>query len=282
MVTIETLHREKSINTQNGCVALATCNRTEIYKGDGEIPESVIRHLFRVTTGLESSLVGEKAIQGQVKEAYIRASVNKLSTSLHKLFQQALYVGKKVRTETGINRGAVSHSQATVDLLLTLKLDIRNSFITIIGAHNMNDKILFYLTKKGARTTFIGNRTYNKAKDLAAKYDSTVFHFDHLKNILNKTDILITSTSAPHPIIKSEKFPRNRSMTIIDLAVPSDIEDEIKQFSGVRYINNTGVEKTVNQNLELRTKEIEKAQEIVESEIDLFLHKLQNNKERKE
>lgn len=280
MIKVEILNKNDVSLEDKGQVVLSTCNRAEVYSGEGEIPEEVIRHLFRVTSGLESNLIGEKAIQGQVKEAYGRAINKELSSSLHKLFQRALFVGKKVRTQTGINRGAVSHSQAAVDLLLKLNLNLQNSFITLIGAHHLNDKVIYYLKKNGAKTLFLGNRTYEKAKKISEKHNSEVFHLDNLKEILKETDILITATSAPHKIIHKEHIPTDREITIIDLAVPADTDEEVINMKNIRYYNNSGVEETVNLNLDIRKIEIEKAKVIVEREVDEFIEKLQNDRER--
>lgn len=280
MISLEIKSRDEHIHSTTEAVYLKTCNRTEVYSGDGEIPVDIIRHLFRVTTGLESNLIGEKAIQGQVREAYKLGSKKPLSSSLHKLFQRALYVGKRVRTETGINRGAVSHSQAAVDLLINLDLDLKGSHITLIGAHNMNEKIMLYLKRKGAETIFLGNRTFDKAKDLADKQGSKAFHMDSLEEVLKNTDILITATSAPHHIIHKKNFPLTKDMTIIDLAVPEDVDRDVKELKNVHYIDNRKVEKSVNQNLAQREDEIKKATEIVEDEITLFLDKLKSDKER--
>lgn len=282
MVKVDILNKDDVVPNKEQHVILNTCNRTEVYSGDGEIPEKVIKHLFRVTTGLESSLIGEKAIQGQVKEAYKLASKSGLPSSLHKLFQRALYVGKFIRTNTGINRGAVSHSQATVDLLIKLNLNLENSFITLIGAHNLNEKIIYYLIKKGAKTVFLGNRTYYKAKEISEKYESVAFHLDSLEDILKKTDILITATSSPHAIIHKENFPMDKEMTIIDLAVPSDTDADVQNLKNVHYVDNTGVEKTVNLNLGIRELEFKKAQIIVENEVDLFMDKLKKDMERRD
>jgi len=280
VVKVEILNKESVVTKESEQIVLKTCNRTEIYSGDGEIPKDIIKHLFRVTTGLESSLIGEKAIQGQVKEAYKLASNNLKSSSLHKLFQRALNVGKNVRTNTDINRGAVSHSQATVDLLIKLNINLKDSFITLVGAHNLNEKIICYLLNKGAETVFLGNRTFSKAKEISAKYNSQAFHLDDLNIILKKTDILITATAAPHAVIHRDNFPMDKSMTIIDLALPADTDLDVQNLKNVQYINNSGVEQTVNLNLNKRGLELKKASIIVENEVELFLEKLQRDRER--
>ena len=115
----EDYFKQLDLDAVGPSVLLQTCNRVELYYGDGDVPDAVARHLFRVVCGLESAIIGERAIQGQVKEAYVTArdSGNKLSAGLHKLFECALQIGKKVRTETQISQGAVSHSLAAIEII---------------------------------------------------------------------------------------------------------------------------------------------------------------------
>ena len=194
-------------NSQKNCILLQTCNRVELYSGTGKVSDEIARHLFRVVSGLESSIIGESAIAGQVKQAYYEATQNnQLDKSLHKLFQYALFVGKRVRRETGISKGAMSHSQAAVDFLFKEIGDIKSLKITVIGVNALNEKILKFLINKDAEPVFIGNRTFTKANELAEKYGAKAFHFDQLPNILEKTDVLISATYAPHFILKKENF----------------------------------------------------------------------------
>ena len=152
-------------------ILLNTCNRVEWYSGKGSIPGDVALHLFRVVSGLESVIIGETAIVNQVKTAYMEAVKHTLlDKNLHKLFQTALFVGKRVRRETGISRGAMSHSQAAVNLLFQKIENPEKLNITVIGVNALNEKIIRFLVNKGAKTIFIGNRTYDKAKILAEKY----------------------------------------------------------------------------------------------------------------
>jgi len=257
----------------NEGVFLQTCNRVELYSGGGHIPQNIISHLFRVVAGLESSLVGETAIQGQVKDAYLVASRNKrLDKSLHKLFQTALFVGKKVRSETPISRGAVSHSQAAVNIICRSFQEIGNSRITVIGVHNINENIIRYLTKKGARTIFIGNRTFDKAKALSIKYSCQAFRFNELEKVLDQTDILISATSAPHLIINQDDFPGNKRMCIIDLAVPRDIDENIGSLKDVKLFNIEMLEGMVEQNIDNRKNAIKNAEHIVNQEVERFFN----------
>ncbi len=258
---------------QNEGVFLQTCNRVELYSGGGHIPQNIISHLFRVVAGLESSLVGESAIQGQVKIAYLSASMNyRLDKSLHKLFQTALFVGKKVRSETSISQGAVSHSQAAANIICRSVKEIGNSLITVIGVHNINENIIRYLTKKGAGHIFIGNRTFDKAKALSIKYGCRAFRFNELKKILYQTDILISATSAPHLIIKQDIFPKNKKMHIIDLAVPRDIDETIGSLVDVKLFNIEMLERLVEQNIDKRKDAITNAEHIVNQEVERFVN----------
>ena len=148
----EVLFSSMKRRSRERTVFLQTCNRVELYSGDGNIPNDVARHLFRVTSGLESALIGERAVQGQVKDAYIAArSQYKLSAPMHKLFEFALLTGKRVRNETEISHGAVSHSLAAIEIIENEHIDLRNARITIIGVNKLTGDILKFLKNKGAR-----------------------------------------------------------------------------------------------------------------------------------
>ena len=127
-------------------IFLKTCNRSEIYYGEGEVPDEVARHLFRVVAGLESAIIGERAVQGQVKEAYYTAKDQRpLTAELHRLFQSALQVGKRVRNETEISHGAVSHSLAALEIIEDGNIDLKDARITIIGVNKLTADILKFL-----------------------------------------------------------------------------------------------------------------------------------------
>jgi glutamyl-tRNA reductase len=243
-----------------------------LYSGDGNIEEGLVRHLYRVVSGLESGLVGETSIQGQVKSAYLLAcGLHKLSGSIHKLFQSALRVGKLVRTQTGLSRGAMSHSQAVVDIMRQRLSQFSDLNITILGVHNMNGNLLHHLTRRGAKTVFVGNRTFHKASELASKYNVSAFDFSMLESRLKETDVLISATSAPHAMITSKIFPANKPMMIFDLAMPHDVESEIGLLPGVDLYNVTQIESAVEQNLLRRQAAIGAAELLVEEQIQEFM-----------
>ncbi len=264
----------KFVNGYMG-ILLQTCNRVEWYYGDGEIPKPIAKHLFRVVSGLESSLIGESAIVNQVKTAYQDAARKQmLDKSLHKLFQTALFVGKRVRKETGISKGAMSHSQAAVHFLFDKIGDIKDLKITVIGVNALNEKIIKFLLKKDVEPVFIGNRTYDKAKELADKYGAKAFRFDQLPDILENTDVLISATAAPHFIIKKENFKTRKTMHILDLAVPRDIDPEVGKLPNVELFNIEIIEKQIKENMIQRKGKLAMANKIIEDEVKLFCEKI--------
>lgn len=247
-------------------VLLQTCNRTEFYYGEGSVPDEIFEHLFRVVSGLESNLPGEIAIQGQVKAAYIEADAKfKLSSGLHKLFQRALHVGKQVRNHSGISRGAVSHSLAATHIISQSGINLNKSIISLIGAHKLNDDIIRFLQNKGAESFFLANKTFDTAQQMADERKCTALKLDRLPEILQFSDVLITATSAPHLIVKYDAFPKDKKMLIIDLAFPRDVDERIGQLPGVQLFNLDDVERFVKRNLELRHSEVQKAEAIIHS-----------------
>lgn len=252
-------------------VRLQTCNRIEVYQGSGVVPPEIVRHLFRVVSGLESGLRGESAIQGQVKQAYEQARLQyQLSTSLHRLFQQALRVGKRVRNESGIGQGAVSHSHATVEMITKSGIDLKDAQFTLIGVNKMVEDTIRFLQNKGARAIFVANRSYHKALPVAQKYGCEITGFDRLTEVLNNTDVLISATSAPQMIIRKNQFPVDKPMMIFDLAFPRDIEPSVAEIDRVRLFNIEDIEASVENNLAVREKEVTLAEAIIEEEISLF------------
>lgn len=250
-------------------VFLQTCNRIELYYGDGEIPDSVARHLFRVVCGLESAIVGERAVQGQVKEAYMAARDNgeKLSAGLHKLFECALQIGKRVRTETQISQGAVSHSLAAIEIIEREHIDLKNAHIAIIGVNKLTEDIIKFLKNKGAKVIFLANRTQKKAHKIADPYGIDVFRLDEKQKFLNEADILISATSAPNAIIFKEDLNFTRPLLAIDLAFPRDIDPRVVEMENIHLYNLRDVEQTVQANIAVRQEEVEKAEQMIEEEI---------------
>lgn len=257
-------------------VLLATCNRTELYWGEGTIPEELAHHLFRVAAGLESSLIGERAIQGQLKQAYTGAQkAYKLSSPLNRLFQTAMHVGKRVRTETRIAEGAVSHSQLTVDMLRVHDVDLKNKVVGIIGVNKLTEDILKYLRARGAVNIYLSNRNLDKARALAEQYGGTAMGLERKRELLRSSRVLISATSAPHAIIHAADLEAARRgsepLLLFDLAFPRDIEPAVGDYPGVTLYNLDDMEHFAQQNLTLRHNEIDKAEAIIEEEMQKLI-----------
>jgi glutamyl-tRNA reductase len=264
----EALLKDFETDAAQAHVLLSTCNRIEVYWGEGRVPEDVVRHLYKVAAGLESSLIGERAIQGQLKQAYLRACEKYcLSSSLHRLFQTAMHTGKRVRTETKIAEGAVSHSQVTVEMLKQEKIDLKQKIIAIIGVNKLTEDILKFLTSRNATNLFLSNRNLEKAQNLAARCNGTAMSLDNKRAMLQFADVLICATSAPHLIIHPEDVPADREMLIFDLAFPRDVSETVGTFSRVKLFNLEDVERFAKKSLSLRLCEINRAEEIIEEEV---------------
>ena len=261
-------------------VFLQTCNRVELYYGDGDIPDDVARHLFRVVCGLESAITGEKAVQGQVKDAYLAArNSQKLPTPMHKLFESALQIGKRVRNETEISHGAVSHSLAAIEIIEQEKIDLENSRITIIGVNKLTADIIKFLQNKGAKLVFLANRTEEKARKMAQPFGIEVYTLDEKAAFMHDTDILISATSAPNAIICKSDINPNKKLLAIDLAFPRDIEPDVTEIEGVTLYNLHDVEQKVKDNISIREDEIKKAEALIEEEI-AELHDIMERRRR--
>lgn len=252
-------------------VLLATCNRTELYWGRGEVPTITAEHLFRVAAGLESALIGERAIQGQLKQAYYAAKAEqKLSSGLNRLFQTAIHTGKRVRSETRISSGAVSHSQVAVDILKRKGIDLKEKTITLVGVNKLNEDIMKFLTAAGAAKLLVSNRHVEKAESLAAEYGGTALPLTDKKGLLNLTDVLITATSAPHAIFSASDMPQGHPLLIIDLAFPRDVDANAASLPNVEIFNLDTVESFAQSNIRLRQQEVVKAEAIIADEITKF------------
>ena len=258
----------QGLHVERGAVLLQTCNRVELYYGEGDVPDDVARHLFRVTAGLESALIGERAVQGQVKESYQQAQLQyRLTAEMHKLFSCALEVGKRVRTETEISQGAVSHSLAAIEILQQEQVDLSQSRITIVGVNKLTSDILKFLKNKGARMVFLANRSQMKAHQLADPLGISVFELHDKQRFLADTDILISATSAPHAVIDATDIPAGKKLLAIDLAFPRDIDPSVGRLPNVRLYNLSDVERRVRENISIRKSEVVRAEAIIEEEI---------------
>ncbi|MDR1453757.1 MAG: hypothetical protein LBJ25_07290 [Candidatus Margulisbacteria bacterium] len=251
-------------------VTLFTCDRVELYEGSGAAHPDTAGHLFRVTAGLESALLGETAIQGQVKRAYLAAQARGLPAEMHRLFQNALRVGKRVRTETALSRGAMSRGQTVLEAIVDLKIDLSRSRILVIGVNNLNKTVVKYLVRRGAKTIFLANRSYTKALAWSRELNCQAFRLAALPRLAARSDIIISATAAPHLILQAEQFAARQPVIIFDLAVPRDIDPAIGRLPNITLYNNEDIEKIIRAKQNNRAAEIAAAEKIIQEELVKF------------
>jgi len=278
-------------------VVVSTCNRVELYGVTGGSTSRVrrlfqelsgtdfdfsahlyvkegaeaIEHLFAVISGLDSMVIGETEITGQVKQAYLAAQQAKLTGRItNRLFQTALQVAKEIRTQTAIGRGSTSVGSVAVDLAQRIfDQDLKDRTVMIIGAGKMGEACVRHLAKKGARSVIVANRSYDKAKDLASEFGGQPLEFDRLREGLAAADIVVSSTGAPQTILSAADIAsvmparRNRPLFLIDIAVPRDIDIEAQHLRNVYLYNVDHLEEIVRENVRLREQELAQCQTII-------------------
>jgi glutamyl-tRNA reductase len=236
-----------------------------------------IRHMYRVASSLDSLIVGEPQILGQVKDAYEYArEAGTVGLVLDRLMSKTLTVAKKVRTETGIARSAVSISFAAVELAKKIFGETEGRTAMIIGAGEMGELALRHLVNSGIKEVLVANRTFQKAVELAEEFGGTAVRFEDLHDYLLISDIVISSTGAPHVIIHADDIRKlmgrrkYQPMFFIDIAVPRDIDGAVNDIDNVYLYNVDDLQAVVNSNVKDRAKEAEKAEEIVRNEVGTF------------
>lgn len=234
-----------------------------------------VKHLFRVVCGLDSLIVGEDQIQHQIREAYVRAKEEgHVHRVLGKVFDKAMTVGKRVRTETALNKGAVSVGSAAVELAADRlgSLDGRN--VTILGAGDMASVIAKNLLGKNIGTVFVSNRTYGRALELADELGGTAVSMDLLGEVLGKSDLVLVATSAPHTVLHRDAVSRameerpDRRMLVIDVCMPRNADADIADVPGVDLDTMDSLQSIAARNVERRTNEIDGAERIIMQEIE--------------
>ena len=240
-----------------------------------------VRHVFRVAASLDSMIVGEPQELGQVKAAYATArAVGTVGSILDEVLTRAFAVAKKVRTETGIAAAAVSVSYAAVELARKIFGSLEGKNVFVIGAGKMSELAARHLLRSGAQAIFVANRTYARAQELAAQWGGRAIQFDDLLNYISQADIVISSTGAPHYVIRKEHGARflaerkNRPMFFIDIAVPRDIDPELNTLDNIFLYDIDDLEEVVATNRRDRQREALRAEEIVEREVDRLLLRL--------
>jgi glutamyl-tRNA reductase len=288
-------------------VALFTCNRTELYLVTADPVEAenaalailsrqaglrpteligslyslrgreTVEHLFAVTGGLDSMIVGEAEIQGQVKRAYEMALVEGVSGPVsNRLFRDALAAGKRVRSETGISRTNVSLSTVAVQLAAQFLGDLSDRRVLVIGAGENAELTARALRDRGVDTMFVANRRYDRALGLAQRFGGRAVTFDDMPRELEAADIVVTSTGAPHQIVGREELEfvaasrMGRPLVLIDLAVPRDIEPSVRDCPGIALYDMDDLQRAVARNMDAREAEAAEALVLVREEVVRF------------
>ena len=244
--------------------------------------KDAIRHLFRVTSSLDSMVVGEPQVLGQVKEAYaVARAVGTVNSQLDALVTRAFAVAKKVRTETAVGSSAVSVASVAVDLAKKIFGSLSGKTVMLVGAGKMCELAARHLLAHGAGSIFMYNRTFERAQKLAQKFGGQALPWDQLYDSADKADIVITSTGAPVAIFRrehGEKFlarRRNRPMFFIDIAVPRDVDPEVNKLDGIFVYDIDDLQQVVSSHVADRGREAQRAEDIIAEEVERFLQRMQ-------
>jgi len=245
-----------------------------LYTYDGA---DAVRHVFRVASSLDSMVIGEPQILGQVKTAYtVARSQQATGIILNNLLEQAFHVAKRVRTETGIATAAVSISSVAVELARKIFGDLEGRTVLILGAGEMAELALRHLVDDGVRSILVANRSHDRAVALAEQFHGRAVTFETFRHEMLDADIVISSTSAPHLILKKEDMQaiilerRHRPIFLIDIANPRDIDPGCNEVDNVYLYNIDDLQSVVSANLKERQREAERAEVIIEREVGVF------------
>ncbi len=244
--------------------------------------QDAVRHVFRVASSLDSMVVGEPQILGQVKEAYATArAVGAVRAQLDQLVTRAFAVAKRVRTETAVGSSSVSIASVAVDLAKKIFGNLAGKQVFLVGAGKMSELAARHLMAHGCASIFVANRTYERAVSLAYKFKGQAIHFEDLHNTCDRADIVITSTGAPHAIFRREHGElflsrrKNRPMFFIDIAVPRDVDPAMNKLDGVFVYDIDDLQQAVASHVADRRKEAERAEAIVTLEVERFQARIQ-------
>src|SRR5580704_14152058 len=305
----EALHELQNLGASEA-VILSTCNRVEIaltapdheeparviehflqaWKGSAHAFEGhlyhleardAIQHLFRVASSLDSMVVGEPQVLGQLKSAYAAArNEGTVGGLLEQVLTRAFGVAKRVRTETGIGQMAVSISYAAVELARKIFGSLDGHSVMIIGSGKMGELAAKHLHRSGARRIFVTNRTHARAEEMAAMFKGRAVEYTQFLSMLHEVDIVIASSGAPHYILTREDMQRviaarkNKPMFLIDIAVPRNIDPAVNGIDNVFLYDIDDLQEVVNANLRERHREAERAEVLVAEEVDRMMARL--------
>jgi len=294
------------------CVILQTCNRTEIYvvgKECKDLPKmpseyltkrsgmkseeaanaievslnrDALYHLLRVTSGLESMVVGEDQILGQVSDAYLAAeNANTVGPVLRTVFNRALNVGRRVRNETEINRGAVSIGSVAVQLAEALLGTLNGKNVLVMGAGEIGTLVAKALVSGNPNAIFIANRTYDRAVRLAEELHGKAVNFNKLEEVLLDADVVICSTTAPHYLLTKKSVIRvirertkQSDLMIIDISNPRNVEESVREIEGVKLYNIDDLRTISEKNKDKRQEKVESASKIIDEALIQLEHEL--------
>ena len=244
--------------------------------------QEAVRHVFRVASSLDSMVVGEPQILGQVKEAYATARASgAVQSQLDLLLTRAFAVAKRVRTETAVGSSSVSVASVAVELAGKIFGSLEGKQVCLVGAGKMSELAARHLLAKGAGPIFVANRTYDRAQVLAHKFGGSAVRFDDLYRQCELADIVITSTGSPVAIFRREHGEiflsrrRNRPMFFIDIAVPRDVDPEMNKLDGIFVYDIDDLQEAVTSHVAGRKHEAERAEQIIEVEVERFQARLQ-------
>jgi glutamyl-tRNA reductase len=291
-------------------VLLSTCNRVEVY-GVGPWIQGRVHHLFRslcpadtdvtpylyvkqgadavrhlisVASGLDSMVMGETEITGQVKQAYQAAQTAKLTGKiLNRLFQTALQVAKEIRTHTAVGRGATSVGSVAVELAEKIfDGNLSDKTVMILGAGKMGEACVRHLAKSGARAVLVANRSPERARLLAAEFGGRALPFEERLSAIAEADIVVSSTGSPATVLHKREIAEilparaNRPLVLVDIAVPRDIAADVEELENVYLYNIDHLEAIVLENSRLREQELSRCNEIINRRVTALMVKLES------
>ncbi len=286
------------------CMIVSTCNRVELLAAI-ETPEvqlseffsgyfgidsstlmphlfeyrdkQAVSHLFRMAASLDSMVVGEPQILGQVKEAFAMArAAGTVSSQLEHLLQSAFSAAKKARSETGIGSNSVSIASVAVEMARKIFGSLHGRTVFLVGAGKMSELAARHLVQQGAGAILVTNRTQERARRIAEDFNGRVIAFDQLHNAASDADIVITSTGAPHPIFRPEHGHsflhrrRNRPMFFIDIAVPRDVDPEMNKLDGIFVYDIDDLQQVAAAHMEERSRQAVDAEAVIATEVERF------------
>jgi len=287
-VIVNTCNRvEAYITSENPRAVLEdVANRLKLEKGEIFVGKDAVRHLMRVSCGLEAMIVGEDQILGQVKKCHWDGKKEgTLDTLLDIAFQRAIRAAKRARSETKINEGSISIGSAAVELAELISGELAGKNILVIGAGEMGTLVAKALSKKSLKAMFIANRTYEKAIKLAEELGCEAAKLDDKEKYLVNCDIAISTTSAPHYILDYKLMARvmehrgtDNVLLLIDIANPRDVEERVGELEGIDLYDLDSLYEISEENLKRRLSEVSKVEKIIEEELEIYEYILNRQK----